>query len=803
MTDLETLARETEAMARRLAETVTRLMARASDHAVPPETLVRVYPRLAHYPEFREAFGEYVTRLVARDFETKDRSAILERLVDPATAERAKHDAPRILVLNTRMLGTWVCEFAGTRLLEKTFLHRDSDAEDTAAARAQAVAKWIERRPWKEDEIDVVACRGGFVAPVPCGTYWVSESMAGDVARAKISHHSNLAIGILVDLRSRGVIPDTIPAVVTDPVACDELETVERLTGFPSIWRTGAAVHYLNHRGCHRLVASHLGLPPQELVAVSVHLGAGSSAVAHVGGRIPRTVDTFSATPSANRSGDLDIGPVLLGLKQNRFNLKQIEEAVFERGGLLALAGTDDFSALLAFRRQGATQEQAAKIDWILDLLARRTAGLVGSLAQGLPDSHPLVLLTGPLLRSREIRQRVLAHLGKGCPAVIVPGSVENEALAAGALAALYTPETVLDYETERNRAEANRRRLEQSWNTVIFERPLRYRVRGAPIRTIDELVDAAYLEVREHFPPRIAIVGAANEAAVLAAKKANERGRLTLARFVLVDDYEAVSALAYDYDLVVDGHNYRILDTDDPVQSAVELLDRGDVDILMKGRLKTEVILRGVLSYLRRSGRLRKGQIASHVVTVEIPTRSKLVLITDAAVNPYPDEERKLAILDNALKVARSLHIPMPKVAVLSAIESVNPSVDSSLEARRIAERMADRTDCIVEGPLSFDVAMSPEAAAEKGYRGCIQGDADILLMPDIDAGNVVYKALTTQSGATVAGVILVGHMPMVLTSRGDSARSKLASIAQAVKLWAESEGDDANSSGTANQRG
>jgi len=169
----------------------------------------------------------------------------------------------------------------------------------------------------------------------------------------------------------------------------------------------------------------------------------------------------------------------------------------------------------------------------------------------------------------------------------------------------------------------------------------------------------------------------------------------------------------------------------------------------------------------------------------VDIPVRNKLLLISDAAVNPYPDEEKKVKIIENALRVAKHLNIKKPKVAVISAIENVNLSIESSIEAERIAERFADRGDCIVEGPLSFDVAMDGKIALEKRYRGEIRGTADILIMPDIDAGNVLYKSLTTQSGATAAGVILCGDMPLVLTSRGDSARSKLASISLAVKLF------------------
>jgi phosphate butyryltransferase len=134
--------------------------------------------------------------------------------------------------------------------------------------------------------------------------------------------------------------------------------------------------------------------------------------------------------------------------------------------------------------------------------------------------------------------------------------------------------------------------------------------------------------------------------------------------------------------------------------------------------------------------------------------------------------------ILENALTVCGYLNIEKPRVAVISAVETVTPSVESSTEAHEFASRYEGREDVIVEGPLSLDVAMDPHSAREKHYSGKIRGNADILLMPDIEAGNVVYKSLTVSSGAYLAGVIMGAGVPIVLTSRGDSARSKLASI-------------------------
>ncbi|RME29163.1 MAG: butyrate kinase, partial [Deltaproteobacteria bacterium] len=348
----------------------------------------------------------------------------------------------------------------------------------------------------------------------------------------------------------------------------------------------------------------------------------------------------------------------------------------------------------------------------------------------------------------------------------------------------------VSDY---RQQVEAHRKRRQLELETidqVLFERPVYYRKPGSPITSTDDLIDAARLAVHEHTPPRIALVGSDNDEALLAARWAGEEGRFRLARFLLVGDSVQTNELAYELDLDIDDENFVIVDTDEPVEKSMQLLLDGQADFVMKGSVKTEKIMHGLLRALKGSGRLEKGQLVSHVVAMDLPRRSKFLLITDAAINPYPDRKKKIKIIENALRVARCLNIPRPRVAVISAIESVNPGIESSIEAEQIAGHFAGRKDCMVEGPLSFDVATDPQSAEEKRYKGEVAGNADILLMPDIDAANVLYKTLTTQSGAVAAGITVCGGLPVVLTSRGDSARTKLASIALAVRFYLKPDG-------------
>jgi phosphate butyryltransferase len=732
----------------------------------------------------RHLLGEAATLLLKRERMSEDASHfLLRRLAGDELAGRAESDPKSFLVVNPHLSVTNVAYYRGIDRVGEAVLHLSPDEEGTVESRCRDIEEWLEQNGLELGSLDGIACRGGFINGVPSGTYEVDDEMLADLESPRIEHHSNLGIWIARSLAERSGKAESMLITTTDPVVTDEMEPVERLTGFTKIRRDGTAAHYLNHKAVWRLVASVMGRDPEEVGMITAHVGAGVSVAAHRQGRVLSVRDAYSGVPSTNRSGELDIVRVLEGLKRDEFTFQDLEGAVYRRGGLLSLAGTDDFRALLSFSVRGADDRQRQKIDLLVGFLARRVASAVAGLtADG--RSTEMVVLTGSLCRSEKLVERVRADLGGSHPVVELPGNVENEALAAGLIRAYYQREQLQSYVDERDRLRQRRQEEDQLIDTPIFQRKLFYKKKGSPILSLDELIDATYITVKERFAPTVAIVGAENEEAILAAKRANEEGQYRIANFVLLGDYAAINRMAYDFDLVIDGENYRIVDTEDPVKSATELMEKGEVHVLMKGRLKTDEILRGTFRYLKGSGRLKKGELISHVVVMDIPMRNKLLLVTDAAVNPYPDEEKKLAIVENALKVARGLNIPHPKVAVISAIEAVNPSVESSIEASRIAERFEGRQDCLVEGPLSFDVAMDPDIAVEKRYKGAIKGTADVVLMPDIDAGNVLYKTLTTQSGATIAGVILAGDMPMVLTSRGDSARSKLASISLAVKL-------------------
>lgn len=250
----------------------------------------------------------------------------------------------------------------------------------------------------------------------------------------------------------------------------------------------------------------------------------------------------------------------------------------------------------------------------------------------------------------------------------------------------------------------------------------------------------------------------------------------------ILVGDKEKIEEISKE--IKFDLNNIEIIDEKDgneAARKAVELVSSGKADIVMKGLIDTSIILKAVLD--KEIG-LRTGNILSHAAVFSIEKYHKLLIITDAAMNIAPNADEKRQILENTLKLAYSLGIENPKVAAICAKEKVSSKMQATVDAQELVNMQNEGkiTGCIIEGPYALDNAISKESAQIKGIDGKVAGDADILLMPNIEAGNVLYKSLTYFSDSENAGIILGAKAPIVLTSRADSDIAKLNSIALAV---------------------
>ncbi len=305
-------------------------------------------------------------------------------------------------------------------------------------------------------------------------------------------------------------------------------------------------------------------------------------------------------------------------------------------------------------------------------------------------------------------------------------------------------------------------------------------KVASLPARTHDGYL--RLLAACKSLPPvRIAVVHPCSTESLEAALEARNHG---LIEPVIVGPEARIRALAQEQGLNLQG--IEIVATEHShasAETAVALARTGKVAALMKGSLHTDELLHAVLM---KEGGLRTARRLSHVFVMELPNYPRPLLITDAVVNIYPDLAAKCDIAQNAIDLAHRIGIAEPRVAILSALETVNPAIVSTLHAAALC-KMAERgqiTGGKLDGPLALDVALDPAAARIKGIRSGVAGVADILVVPDLEAGNILVKQLTFLDDADSAGVVLGARVPIVLTSRADSVRNRLASVALGVLL-------------------
>ena len=296
-------------------------------------------------------------------------------------------------------------------------------------------------------------------------------------------------------------------------------------------------------------------------------------------------------------------------------------------------------------------------------------------------------------------------------------------------------------------------------------------------IRKLKGLIDLAKSQDKK----RIVVAAAADLHVLEALKGACELG---IVQPILVGD--KVEIISISNSIQFDLSGYEIIDESDVVKAsekAVSIIKSGGAEVLMKGLVATGILLKAVLN---KENGLRKGGLLSHVPFFESSYYHKLLCITDAAMNVAPDLSEKVSIVQNAVEAYHKLGIKKPKVAVVGAVETVNPKMEATVHAALITQmnRRNQILGCEVDGPLALDNIVSKEAAEHKGIVSNVAGDADVILTPDINVGNVFYKSLNFLGGAVSAAVIMGASVPIVLTSRSDSEESKLMSIVLASAM-------------------
>ena len=295
--------------------------------------------------------------------------------------------------------------------------------------------------------------------------------------------------------------------------------------------------------------------------------------------------------------------------------------------------------------------------------------------------------------------------------------------------------------------------------------------------KSFEELISKANQKTLK----KVSVSNAQDEPVLQAVKAAKEQN---IATAILVGDEAKIREIAAAIDM--DLADFEIInepDTEAAALKAVELVHNGKADILLKGLLETKTFLKSVLN---KEVGLRTGKMLSHVCVFEIEGINRLLFFTDVAFNTYPTLADKVNIINNAVEVAHACGIECPKVAPLCAVETVNPKMQPTVDADNLTKMYegGDFKGCQIYGPLSMDLAIDPEAAVHKGVTNPVAGHADILLFPNIDAGNITYKILVRTAKVKIGNVLVGTSAPVVLTSRSDDFQTKLNSIALATVI-------------------
>jgi len=296
-------------------------------------------------------------------------------------------------------------------------------------------------------------------------------------------------------------------------------------------------------------------------------------------------------------------------------------------------------------------------------------------------------------------------------------------------------------------------------------------------IRNFEEIFALA----REKKGAKVAVACAQDAHVLLAATEAAKKG---IADFVLVGDEEKIGEIAKNNGIDVSGFEImHVTDDAKACAAAVLLVANGTASALMKGAVDTSVVMRVALN---KEAGMRSGKKLSHIAAFQMPTYHKLLFVTDAAINIAPNLDDKKDIIANAFEALRNLGITTPKAALLAAKEKADEKMPVTMEYAEIVKLhkggQFEGTNAVIDGPLALDNAVSAESCEIKGINSPVGGDADLLVCPDIEAGNILYKSLAFLSGAKNGGVVLGAKRPIILTSRADSAENKLISIALSV---------------------
>ena len=669
----------------------------------------------------------------------------------------------RILAVNPGGMTTRIAVYDGEeRVFDATVEHTREELApfgsipDQLGFRRDAVERALERGGQLDRPFDAVVGRGGLLRPIPSGAYEVTPQMLEDARVGYQGQHASNLGPLLADALSKDLGGR---AFIVDPVSVDEFDGLARYSGHRDIERKSLG-HALNTKATARKAAARLGRSLDSINLIVAHLGSGISITPLRKGRMIDVNNAASGGPfSPERTGGLPLVEMLDFMAKNGIGTERMKQIVTREGGLISYLGSNDFRE--AARRMEDGDEEAAGV---VRAMAYQIAKETGAMAAALAGDVQAVVLTGSLAYSELLVDLVRERVGFIADVMVLPGENELESLALGVLGVVSGSEEAREYP----RGPGRPRRQEGA--------AMKEQAGAAPPRSFEELMERALEYGRERGPARLGVAAAWDPVALEAVEDAR---RLELIEPVLVGDGEAIAGAAREAGVDVSGWEHVEADGDiESARKAVQLVRTGDVDFLMKGKVNTADIMRAALD---KENGIRSGRLMSHIAVMWTPTFGRLLCMSDGGIVPSPTLEQKADIIRNAVDAMHKLGWELPKVAVVGALEKVNPALPHTVDAAELAKMNArgEITGCIVDGPFGFDNAVSEVAAARKGVDRPIAGKADLVIFGDIDVGNVFFKAMSFMTDvARTAGVLIGAAVPIVMPSRADGPETKRNSI-------------------------
>lgn len=686
----------------------------------------------------------------------------------------------KILVINPGSNSTKIAIFEDAEKVDEFSIAHEADiigsfssaVYDQFQYRLGCIRRGLEEKGIDLDDFDAVVGRGGFARIKDAGTYRVNDQMCEDLANPTAEHVANLG-GILAKTLAD---PHGLPAYIRDPTCIDEMADVARVTGFEGMER-GCKWQPLSHKATAHKLADELGVKYEDSNFIIAHLGGGITVGAHAHGRVIDVNNGLDGDGpfSVDRPGTMPIKDVVAYCFDRGLSKEEVVKTFISKGGIYSYFGTVDTKEVEDMANAGDPKAQL-----VLDAMAYQIVKEMGAMATVLEGKVDAIAMTGGIAYSKYITSRIAERVEWIAPVYIYPGSLEMESLALGALNDLTGKRPAKEYVRQWTAAEDVKEESGGKLNT--FAKVENYVLSTGIVKTI-------------------ALCGSHDMPALSALVEAKRKG---VARGILVGDEAQTRELLVELGEDVD--DWTFIDEPEETESArkaVELVRTGKADVLMKGLMQTSSYMRAILN--KETGILPPGHILSETTAFEYPDQGRMVFISDCGINIEPNLETKVKITENAVALAKCFGVETPYVAALSAVEKVNPKIRSTVDAAALADM--DWDGCVVEGPFALDNAVSVEAAEHKGISGTVAGKADVLLVPDLCAGNILHKSINFFAGSKLAGAVCGTEQPVILTSRTDSPNTKYNSILTALlqRFLAEgtsAEDEDGDNDGDGEER-